>query len=72
MGLGGAIYRVRNGCQAALWSVDSEDYRLDGVQPLIERVTSARLKAGDILLFHDDNAHTAEAMVILLRFLTDQ
>jgi peptidoglycan/xylan/chitin deacetylase (PgdA/CDA1 family) len=72
IGRGGAVHSLRNGCRAALWSVDSEDYRLDGAQPLIERVTSARLQAGDILLFHDDNAHTAEAMVTLLPFLIDR
>ena len=72
IGLGGALYSVRNGYQAAMWSVDSGDYRLDGVQPLIERVKAARLQAGDILLFHDDNAYTAEAMAAILRVLIDR
>ena len=55
-----------------MWSVDSGDYRLDGLQPLIERVKAARLQAGDILLFHDDNAYTAEAMAAILRVLIDR
>jgi peptidoglycan-N-acetylglucosamine deacetylase len=72
IGLGGTVYSLHSGCPAALWSVDSEDYRRDGAQPLIERVTKARVQAGDILLFHDDNGYTAEAMAAILRFLSER
>jgi peptidoglycan-N-acetylglucosamine deacetylase len=66
IGLGGALYSIRHGCQAAMWSVDSRDYLLDGVQPLLDRVEAQRLSGGDILLFHDDSAFTAEAMATIL------
>src|SRR5712692_976374 len=72
IGLGGAPYSIRNGCQAAMWSIDSRDYLLDGTQPLIERIEAASVGAGDILLFHDDNAYTAEAMGPILRLLSDR
>jgi peptidoglycan/xylan/chitin deacetylase (PgdA/CDA1 family) len=72
IGLGGAMYGIRDGCRAALWSVDSRDYRLDGVPPLIERIRAAPVTAGDILLFHDDNAYTAEAMPTILSLLEKQ
>jgi peptidoglycan/xylan/chitin deacetylase (PgdA/CDA1 family) len=62
MGIGGALYSLRYGYQAAMWSMDSRDYLLDGVEPLIERVETAPLSSGDIILFHDDNAYTAEAL----------
>ena len=62
MGLGGALYSLRHRYQAAMWSVDSRDYLLDGVEPLIERVQAAPITGGDILLFHDDNEYTAEAI----------
>jgi peptidoglycan-N-acetylglucosamine deacetylase len=72
IGLGGALYSIQYGCQAAMWSVDSGDYRLDGIQPLIERIKAMRLQAGDILLFHDDNEYTAEAMATILGLLKDR
>jgi peptidoglycan-N-acetylglucosamine deacetylase len=69
MGLGGALYSLRHGYQAAMWNVDSRDYLMDGTEPLIERVRSAPLTGGDILLFHDDNRYTAEALEPIIRTL---
>jgi peptidoglycan/xylan/chitin deacetylase (PgdA/CDA1 family) len=69
MGLGGALYSLQRGYQAAMWSVDSRDYLMDGVEPLIERVQTTPLTAGDILLFHDDNLYTAEALAPIIRTL---
>lgn len=62
IGTGGALYSLRHGYQAAMWSVDSRDYLLDGVEPLIDRVQTAPITGGDILLFHDDNEYTAAAI----------
>jgi peptidoglycan-N-acetylglucosamine deacetylase len=72
IGVGGAMYSIRHRCQAAMWSVDSRDYLLDGTQPLIQRIQAASVQAGDILLFHDDNGYTAEAMGPILRILYDR
>ena len=52
-----------------MWSVDSRDYLMDGTEPLVERVQTAPLTAGDILLFHDDNQYTAAALEPILRTL---
>jgi peptidoglycan/xylan/chitin deacetylase (PgdA/CDA1 family) len=42
---------------------------MDGTEPLIERVRRAPLTGGDILLFHDDNRYTAEALEPIIRTL---
>ena len=52
-----------------MWSVDSRDYLLDGVQPLVDRLKTAALRSGDIILFHDDNSFTADALVEILHDL---
>ena len=50
----------------AMWSYDSRDYAKAGPAPIVARFEAQPARAGDILLFHDDNADTAEALAILL------
>lgn len=50
-----------------LWSVDSLDHAVNDACRLQERFDSTPLRAGDIVLFHDDYAHTVEAMHGLVR-----
>lgn len=50
----------------ALWSRDSLDYRGDGVASIVARFSREPPRGGDILLFHDDNYHTVEAVDRLL------
>lgn len=62
LGLAGALYAVRYGRRAVMWTLDSRDHLLDGVRPLQERLEASALSGGSILLFHDDNEFTADAL----------
>lgn len=50
----------------AMWSLDSFDYRGHGVDSILRRFESRRVVAGDVVLFHDDNACTVDALARLL------
>jgi peptidoglycan/xylan/chitin deacetylase (PgdA/CDA1 family) len=50
----------------AMWSYDSRDYAREGVAPIVARFDARPARAGDVLLFHDDNADTCEALATLL------
>ena len=43
------------------WSVDSLDWRSLNCEQMLERIIP-KTKSGDILLFHNDTAHTAESL----------
>ena len=63
------ISLVRSGFRIVHWSVDSGDsfmHDADELAGLIERMP---IRAGDILLFHEDQAHTVKAMPAILRAL---
>jgi peptidoglycan/xylan/chitin deacetylase (PgdA/CDA1 family) len=45
-----------------MWSVDSTDYKYAGADDIMTRINEVGVKAGDILLFHDDNEHTVAAL----------
>jgi peptidoglycan/xylan/chitin deacetylase (PgdA/CDA1 family) len=72
LGLAGAAYALMHRRRAVLWSVDSYDHRLDGTQPIVERVAAAPLTGGDILLFHDDNGFTAKALPAVISGLRER
>ncbi len=61
---------IRTVCRAGYtmvhWTKTYSDYRQDGTDALIERVAMAPPRAGDVLLFHDHNAITVEAIGKLL------
>lgn len=48
------------------WSKTYSDYRQDGIEPLLARLSENSPVARDILLFHDHNADTAAALACLL------
>lgn len=50
------------GHRLVLWSVDSLDYSVDSADSLLQVVRSHRIEPGDIVLAHDDYAHTVQAM----------
>lgn len=57
---------VINACQQAdmeyiQWSVDSLDWRGLNCEQMLERIIP-KTKSGDILLFHNDTAHTAQSL----------
>ena len=54
------------GYEAVQWSVDSLDWKNQGVQPLIERATK-NVKSGDIILFHNDSKYIVDALPTILK-----
>jgi peptidoglycan/xylan/chitin deacetylase (PgdA/CDA1 family) len=46
----------------AQWSFDSRDFELASARALTDYLKASEITAGDILLFHDDYAHTVEAL----------
>jgi peptidoglycan/xylan/chitin deacetylase (PgdA/CDA1 family) len=53
---------LRKDHRLVLWSVDSLDYSVDSAQSLLQVVRTHRIVPGDIVLAHDDYAHTVQAM----------
>jgi peptidoglycan/xylan/chitin deacetylase (PgdA/CDA1 family) len=63
----GAIRTVcRAGYTLVHWSKTFSDYRKDGTAALLERIERLSARSGDILLFHDHNAHTVEALGVAI------
>lgn len=53
------------------WSVDSLDWRNLAGKEMLERIVP-KTKSGDILLFHNGTAHTAESLDSILSALTEK
>ena len=51
----------QNNMEYIQWSVDSLDWRGLNCEQMLERIIP-KTKSGDILLFHNDTAHTAESL----------
>jgi len=49
------------GMEYIQWSVDSLDWRGLNCEQMLERIIP-KIKSGDILLFHNDTAHTAQSL----------
>ncbi|MGY5450733.1 polysaccharide deacetylase family protein [Agarivorans sp. MS3-6] len=60
------VYLIRRGITAVHWSRDSLDYQKDPTETLIKRFNDQPVKAGDIILFHDDNDLCIEALAVLI------
>ena len=52
----------RLGFRIVHWSKTYSDYQQDGREPLVARMRSRGLEAGDIVLLHDNNPYTIEAL----------
>jgi peptidoglycan/xylan/chitin deacetylase (PgdA/CDA1 family) len=48
------------------WSATFSDYLQDGTAPLLARIERNGVRAGDILLFHDHNPWTVEALAVMI------
>ena len=57
---------ISMGRQVIYWSYDSKDYLQEGEEYLLGRFDREPVKAGDIILFHDDNSYTLNALPVLL------
>jgi len=63
---------VSQGYRMVLWSVDSDDSRLENAADLVRSISRKELTAGDVLLLHEDYAHTLEALPDILYLLRKQ
>ncbi|MDH5625256.1 MAG: polysaccharide deacetylase family protein, partial [Nitrospira sp.] len=57
---------AKRGYRWTLWSHDSHDSEVRDPQQLVERTVGLNLQSGDIILFHEDYAHTVAAMPRIL------
>lgn len=62
-----ALFRIsRWGYRLVHWSRTYSDYLQDGTAALLQRIRTQGLKPRDIVLLHDNNAHTVEALAEVL------
>jgi peptidoglycan/xylan/chitin deacetylase (PgdA/CDA1 family) len=52
-----------------LWSLDSRDFERKGVKHILDNVISDGIRGGDIVLFHDNNEFTLEALPEVIEHL---
>ncbi|MBU0477503.1 polysaccharide deacetylase family protein [bacterium] len=57
------------GLTTVLWTKSAKDYKMKGKDFILKRINSRTIKPGDILLFHDNNKYTIEALVHILQDL---
>ena len=57
---------ARNGFRTVFWSIDSRDSFILESGKLVQSIAGTRLRAAEVMLFHDDYAHTAEALPAVL------
>jgi len=65
-------YCILKGITMVLWSVDSRDFLHRGQEDIINNTIGQRIKPGDIILFHDDNVFTLEALPIIIEKLKSE
>ena len=59
----GSVRRVAAlGYSIVHWTRTYSDYQQDGVEALSRRFAGQPARAGDIILLHDHNPHTAQAL----------
>ena len=62
-----SIWRVHQlGFKMIHWSRTYSDYLADGMDPLLGRIRTTQLRPRDIVLFHDTNPHTAQALRVVI------
>jgi peptidoglycan-N-acetylglucosamine deacetylase len=57
---------IRRNQTIAMWSYDSLDYEGRGAESIVRRFEKHPMRPGEIVLMHDDNAHTLQALEQLL------
>ena len=71
MDVRGLVHAIRMGMTVALWSVDSRDWARNGPESIRQAIRRARVRAGDVLLLHDDYPETVAALPAILGDLTN-
>lgn len=65
-----SLASIRTVCRAGFklvhWTKTYSDYRQDGTAALAARIASLPPRGGDVLLFHDHNSYTVEALAALI------
>jgi peptidoglycan/xylan/chitin deacetylase (PgdA/CDA1 family) len=69
---GTVLAAMKRNFPVILWSVDSLDWKFQTPGALLEHLKGIPFSPGDILLLHDDYAHTVQALPELLSHLTEQ
>ena len=72
IGLNGLPVALLTRMTLTLWSLDSHDHLGLTPEELTQRLKTAPLGAGDIVLLHDDGANTAAALPDILSLLRDR
>jgi len=60
---------IRLNLSIVLWSVDSMDWKKESKHLILHKINSSNIRCGDIILFHDDNIFTVEALPIIIEGL---
>ena len=55
-----------HGYRLVHWGLTYSDYRQDGLDPLLDRMTARAPRPGDVVLLHDNNAYTLQALSRML------
>jgi peptidoglycan/xylan/chitin deacetylase (PgdA/CDA1 family) len=63
---------ARSGYRFVFWSADSRDSFIKTPAELIAHFASLNVTDGDILLFHEDYAHTVDSLPEVLRLIKDR
>ena len=66
------IFCLFKGITTVLWSIDSRDFSRQGVEDILNKTIRKGIRPGDIILFHDDNDFTLEALPIIIEKLKDE
>ena len=66
------LYCISQGITIVLWSLDSRDFENKGSQHILRNVISDGIKGGDVVLLHDDNQFTLEALPTIIPLLRDR
>lgn len=61
-----AGYIILKGHQIVMWSLDSTDYKMAGAGAIMDWFEKVGVRAGEIMLFHDDNEQTITALPDLI------
>lgn len=66
------LYCFKKGITTVLWSIDSRDFEYKGSQYILDNVIGDGIKSGDIILLHDDNEFTMEALPKIIEYLQEK
>ena len=65
-------YCAMRGITTVLWSLDTRDFEKQNIQHIVDNVINAKVKSGDVILFHDNNESTLSALPRIIKNLRDR